>query len=165
MAGYHAVVWRGGKASDLALFKSFVSDRETLAALQKIGGVPGNNLSQKTWDDRKNRKSSAADARILGTRIEMLVTWEGLQKPLSLAEILNDPGGKGIDLRFGGNKEIIKNWQSGCIVCLYSCPGSKAGNHAYTVRDFVDKKTRFTVDFERVPKEKTDVVLIFRLVE
>jgi hypothetical protein len=48
-------------------------------------------------------------------------------------------------------------------VCLYSCPGGKVSNHAYTIRDYVNNSTTFMVDFSRVPRGKTRAVVILRL--
>ena len=53
------------------------------------------------------------------------------------------PGGRGLDLRLAGNRANIPKWKSGCVICLYSCPGSKIGNARYTARDWARKVTRF----------------------
>ncbi|MEJ2716755.1 MAG: hypothetical protein P8182_06385, partial [Deltaproteobacteria bacterium] len=84
-------------------------------------------------------------------------------EPLPLEKLVKDPGGKGVDLRFGGQKALIPVWKSGCIVCLQSCPGGKISNHAYTIRDYVEGRATFTVDESRVPKGKRKAVVIIRL--
>lgn len=68
-------------------------------------------------------------------------------------------------MKFGGHQANIPEWKSGCVVCLYSCPGSKVGNARYTVRDFVDEATRFTVLPGALPEDGTEVTIIFRLNE
>jgi hypothetical protein len=49
------------------------------------------------------------------------------------------------------------------LVCLYSCPGSKVGNAAYTVRDYAAGATKFTPRQDRMPKSNSEVAIIFRL--
>ena len=84
---------------------------------------------------------------------------------MSLDELLQDPGGKGFDFRFGGNHALIPHWHSGCLVCLYSCPGSKVGNAAYTVRDYMTGATKFSPNLARLPKDGTHVVIYFRILD
>lgn len=68
-------------------------------------------------------------------------------------------------MRFGGHRENIPRWKSGCVVCLYSCLGSKVGNARYTVRDFVKGTTDFRVRPGVLPEDGTEVTIIFRLVD
>ena len=164
MPRYHAMVYRKGGVRSSALLKSFADDRAIFDALIKIGAVPGDNLTEDTWEARYHESNPAPDRRIEGTPIEMLVYWEGLDEPISIENFFYDPQGKGLDLRFGGNKSLIPIWRSGCIVCLYSCPGSKIGNHEYTIRDYVKNTTAFSLKFEVLPQnKKTPVVVVFRL--
>ena len=165
MPGYHLIVYRGGNAWRNALFISYVDDVTLHDALVSIGAVPGNNLTEAVWEERHNPDSSAPDRRIKGTPIEILVCWPKLKKPIPIEDILNDPGGQGLSFRFGGNKAIIPVWKSGCITCLYSCPGSKVGNESYTVRDYVRNATRFTLKEKAAPKKTTPAMLIFRIKE
>jgi len=67
-------------------------------------------------------------------------------------------------MRFGGHRANIPKWKSGCVVCLYSCPGSKVGNARYTVRDWVKETTRFRVRKDApLPADGGRVSVIFRL--
>jgi len=160
---YHALVWKKGKAAREALLAAYADDRAFYDAMRQLGAIPGNNLTTAAWNDRNDPHSSAPDTRIEGTPVEMLVWWPGLAAPLPIDSLLIDPGGRGIDLRFGGNLALIPEWKSGCIVCLYSCPGSKVGNHAYTIRDYARGTTHFEVNKRIVPKKKTRAMVIFRL--
>jgi hypothetical protein len=161
---YHAMVYRQGGASSDALLKSFADDVTIYDALVKIGAVPGNNLTVDTWEARYHESNPAPDMRIKGTPVEVLIYWEGLENPIPIDKIFNDPGGRGLDFRFGGNKSFIPLWNSGCILCLYSCPGSKVGNHEYTVRDYVKNTTSFSLKYERLPPKKDiPVIVIFRI--
>src|SRR4051812_40530336 len=130
MPGYHAIVWRGGRAAGAALFRADVTDVQVLDALEALGARPGNHLGMESWDERRDPKTPAPDQVIAGPPVEILVLLPGHggeTRPVPLAELLEDPGGRGLDLRLGGHRANIPQWHSGCIVCLYSCPGSKLG--------------------------------------
>ena len=66
-------------------------------------------------------------------------------------------------MRFGGHRANIPKWKSGCVVCLYSCPGSKVGNARYTVRDYARNATRFRAREGALPPDGTKVRVVFRL--
>lgn len=66
-------------------------------------------------------------------------------------------------MRFGGHWANLPEWHSGCVVCLYSCPGSKVGNATYTVRDWVEGTTRFQVRRGVLPPDGTPVTIVLRL--
>lgn len=161
---YHLLVWQGGGAAREALFRTAVPDTALIAALERLGAVAGNNLTLEAWRKRHDASHLAPQTRIAGTRVDILVGWEGLAEPLPLAALLDDPGKQGFEFRFGGNRSLIHHWHSGCLVCLYSCPGAKIGNAAYTVRDYVVHKTKFTPKKERLPKSGSPVVLHFRII-
>lgn len=165
MAGYHLIVWAGGRASDRALFRARVSDVEILDALEELGAVPGDAVGIEAWDERYDVDSGAADTVIEGPAVEITVHVAGRDEPLGLADILIDPGGRGFDMRFGGHRENISKWLSGCVVCLYSCPGSKIGNAAYTVRDHVEAATHFGVRPGVLPADGTAVTIRIALAE
>ncbi len=163
MPGYHLIVWKDGGAAMASLFRAEVTDTEVLDALEKLGAKPGNALGMAVWEDRKDADSKAPDQVIQGPPVEILVRVPGKKEPLRLDQILQDPGGKGFDMRFGGHRANIAKWHSGCVVCLYSCPGSKIGNARYTVRDYEKKTTRFRVRPGVLPEDGTRVTVIFRL--
>lgn len=163
MRGYHAVVWKNGRAAHAALLETEVSDREVVAALEAIGARPGDNLSMDAWDRRRDPGSPAPDTLITGSPVEVLLRLPGRRELLPLSEVLEDPAGRGVELRFGGNAANIPKFRSGCIVCLYSCPGSKVGNARYTVRDYVKGVTRFRARQDALPPDGTRVGVILRL--
>ncbi len=160
---YHAVVWQGGGASGTSPFTTPVDDATLYRTLVKLGAVPGNNLKDEAWAERKNRSHPAPDQRVQGSPVKLLVWWPALQYILPIDSLFTDPGGQGIELRFGGNLALIEKWHSGCIVCLYSCPGGKVSNRAYSIRDYVEKKTNFEINKKTAPHSETSVVLIFSL--
>ncbi len=163
MPGYHLIVWGEGKSASAALFTTPVSDTAVLDAFEELGARPGNALGMDTWDERESPGSSAPDREIAGPAVEVLVRVPGRGEPLTLPEILDDPGGRGFDMRLGGHRANIHAWHSGCLVCLYSCPGSKVGNARYTVRDYVKGSTAFRVRPGVLPADGTAVTLLFRL--
>jgi hypothetical protein len=163
MPGYHLIVWKDGRAAMAALLRAEVTDVEVLDALEQLGARPGNALGMAVWEERKDPGSHAPDEVIQGPPVEILVKVPGRKEPLTLDQILEDPGGRGSDMRFGGHRANIPKWRSGCVVCLYSCPGSKIGNARYTVRDYVQGTTRFRVRPGALPKDGTRVTVVMRL--
>jgi hypothetical protein len=163
MPGYHLIVWKGGRAAMAALFRAEVTDLQVLDALERLGAKPGDALGMATWEERKDPESGAPDRVIAGPPVEILVKVPGRKAPLTLAEILEDPGGRGFDMRFGGHRANIPKWKSGCVVCLYSCPGSKVGNARYTVRDYVKGTTKFRVRRGALSEDGARVSIVFRL--
>lgn len=162
--GYHFLVWNDGGAAGAALFRSRVSDQAILAALERLGLKPGNALGMETWNDRNDSGSKASDKRIEGPGVEVLVRLPGGKKPLAIGDILLDPAGRGFDMRFGGHEGNIHLSHSGCLICLYSCPGSKIGNRAYTVRDYTNKTTSFRVRDGVLPPDGSEVTIVLRAV-
>jgi hypothetical protein len=160
--GYHAVVWKGGKAAKEALLVSDADDSSLYEAMVSLGASPGNNLTISVWKERNNPKSPAPDTRVEGTPVQALVWWQGLASPVPLESMLHDARGRGLDMRFGGNKALIPQWKSGCIACLYSCPGGKVSNRSYTIRDYVEHPQNFSVNSAQVPEGRRQAVVIFR---
>ena len=163
MPGYHLIVYKDGGAAMASLFRAEVTDAQVLDALEGLGAKPGDKLGMDVWDKRKDKDSKAPDEVIAGPPVEVLVRVAGKPGLLTLDQILQDPGGKGFDMRFGGHRANIPRWKSGCIVCLYSCPGSKVGNARYTVRDYVNDRTKFRVKPGVLPEDGTRVGIVFRL--
>ena len=171
MPGYHAIVWRGGTAAHAALFRADVTDLQVLDALEALGAKPGDALGMATWEERKDPRSPAPDQVIAGPPVEVLVRLPGKPQLVPLGDLLEDrdqasgrgPARGGLDLRFGGHRANVPKWHSGCIVCLYSCPGSKIGNARYTVRDYTKDETRFRARTELLPPDGTRVGIVMRL--
>jgi len=165
MTGYHFIVWHDGRAASRSLFQTEVTDVQVLDALEALGAEPGNALYIDTWDERYEAESTAPDRLIEGPPVDLYVIVSGQSEPLTLEDILLDPGQRGFDMRFGGHRANIAEWHSGCVVCLYSCPGSKIGNASYTVRDFVDGATRFGARPGVLPEDGTQVTIRVELAD
>lgn len=163
MPGYHFIVWDDGKAAPASLFQAAVSDVQVIEALEALGAKPGNALGMDTWEQREDPDAKAPEKIIQGPPVEVLVRIPGRREPLTIDQILVDPERRGFEMRFGGHQANIHAWHSGCIVCLYSCPGSKIGNSRYTVRDYARKPDRFRVRPGVLPADGTEVTILLRL--
>ena len=166
MPGYHAIVWREGGAARFALLAADVSDLEVLDALERLGAKPGHTLPIEAWTKRKDPQSRAPDARVDGPRIEILLRLPGAASLVPLSSILEDSTGRGLDMRLAGNRANVAKWESGCVACLYSCPGGKMGNARSTVRDYVTSDEgahRFRVRAGALPKDGTRVGVVLRV--
>jgi hypothetical protein len=163
MPGYHAIVWKGGRAGRFALLRAEVSDGSVLRALESLGAEPGNNLPMETWTKRKDPKHPAPDRIATGPPVQILLKVSGHEEPVPLTSVLEDRDGRGIQMRFEGNAANIPKWKSGCIACLYSCPGGKIVNDRYTVRDYERGKARFRVRPGALPADGTTITVVLRL--
>lgn len=163
MPGYHAVVAKKGGMAHAALLRADVTDLEILDALESLGAKPGGDLPMDAWEARRDPRNAAPDRRSAGERVEVLLRIPGRPALLPLAAALEDPGGRGLELRLAGNRANAPIWKSGCVVCLYSCPGGKIGNARYTVRDWETRVTRFRSRKGALPADGTRVGVIVRL--
>ena len=162
--GHHAVVWEKGRAHYGALFESAVSDHDVRNALRAVGGVAGENLSEATWNARRDATSREPDKRVEGSAVDVFVEWAGSGGAVPLSQLILENGKESrFDFRFGGNERFQKDFHSGCIVCDYSCPGGAIGNHNRTIREEQRLGKIFTVNRARVPPDDTVVTVILRL--
>lgn len=162
--GHHAIVWRGGKAERMALFVSDAGDHEVRVALDSLGAHAGENLTPDTWKRRDDASSREPDKRVAGTPVDVFVEWRGSRGRIPLASLIAEKGARAprLDFRYGGNERYQKEFESGCIVCLYSCPGGAIGNHAHTIRDYVRDGVVYSSLPNRLPPAGTRVTIIIR---
>ncbi len=161
--GHHAVVWDGGKASRWALFRAFASDHDVRVALDSLGARRGENLTVETWTERANLKNPEPDKHVEGTLVEVLVSW-GDRPPVPLASLIRQKGATPPDLefRYGGHEKWQSTFHSGCIVCLYSCPGGAVSNSTRTIRDYERDGVIYVARPEALPADGTEVTIILR---
>ena len=107
------------------------SDQDVRAALDGLVARRGENLTAQTWTARSDAANHEPDKRVEGTTIDVFIEWNGRRVPLSDLIREKGHGQPQLDLRYGGNERWQKDFHSGCIVCLYSCPGGAIGNHAH----------------------------------
>jgi hypothetical protein len=160
--GHHLITWRGGKAHDRALFVSDVSDHDVRVALDALGARRGENLTEDSWNARNDAGNHEPDKRVEGTPIEIFVEWNG--KRVALADLVAEKGQPRpqLDFRYGGNERFQKDFHSGCIVCLYSCPGGAVGNHAHPIRDYVRDGVVYSSVAQRLPPAGTQVTIVLK---
>ncbi|HXG58221.1 MAG TPA: YdjY domain-containing protein [Thermoanaerobaculia bacterium] len=162
--GHHAIVWKGGGAKRMALFVAEASDRDVRRALDSLGAKRGENLVPDTWNARDDPKNPAPDLRVEGTAIDVYVEWRGSRGRVPLSSLIREKGAPAplFDFRYGGNEAWQKEFRSGCIVCLYSCPGGAIGNRARTIRDSVRNGVVYSAIESRLPPEGTRVTIILK---
>jgi hypothetical protein len=154
---HFGVVFKDGKLADKALFRAYVSPLEFHNALLAIGMKPGDNLTE-------NSKGKYVE----GDHVDVTVTWPGLQKEIPLKDFLVDSGGKGFDIKFGGNRIASVAEDSGCITCLESCWVGITSNAAYPVAStlgrFFNPNSQFSINRNVLPLTAGDpVILIYRI--
>jgi hypothetical protein len=159
---YHAVVNREGGAADKALFVTDADDGAIAAALRELGAQDGGGVPMSAWNYRWVPLVTAPASRVNGSRIHVSVQWGGSGGNRDLDELLADPGGEGIQMRFGGNEEHDHLWESGCILCLFSCPGGVISNASYTIRDHQRSATTFEPD-DQLPPDGSQVTITLAL--
>lgn len=158
--GHHFIVWSGGGNALKALINTDAPDDQILAGLEALGAIPGNNLSQATWDERSNSASTASDQTVQGTPVEIFVQWD--QEWIPAYKLFVDSNEDDCAFRFGGHADLIPIWHSGCVTCLFSCPGGKTGNAAYTIRDQAQNRRTFVANESILPKDNTPVKIIIK---
>ncbi len=161
-AGYHALVYEGGAAAAKALLTTPVSDLEVAEKLRELGAQDEGGVPMAAWNLRHLPLVRAPGSRVAGTPLRILAEWEGWESPRDFSALLEDPGGQGVAFRFGGNEEHDPLWESGCIVCLFSCPGGVISNERYTIRDHVRGLTHFSPAVD-LPERDTPVTVTIEL--
>ena len=162
--GHHAVVWKGGRSRHWALFAADVSDRDVRLALDSLGAKRGENLTPDSWNAREDAKNREPDKRVEGSHIDVFVEWKGSTR-VPLAHLVAEEGHEPplLELRYGGNERWQNEFKSGCIVCLYSCPGGAIGNRAHPIRDYVRDGVVYASRPERLPPSGTKVTIILKV--
>lgn len=161
--GHHAIVWKGGKSHRWALFVSDASDHDVRVALDSLGARRGENLTPAAWHERENAKNPEPDKRVEGSRIGVYVEWKNRRWPLGRLIDEKHKTAPRLDFRYGGNERYQKEFESGCIVCLYSCPGGAIGNHAHPIRDYVRDGVVYASVPERLPPAGSKVTIVLKV--
>ena len=161
--GHHAIVWKNGSAHGRALFVSDASDHDVRAALGALGARAGENLTEDSWNKRADAGSREPDKRVEGTPLDVFVEWNGRRMPLSDFIAEKGRAAPALDFRYGGNERFQKDFKSGCIVCLYSCPGGAVGNHAHPIRDYERQGVVYSARPERLPAEGSKVTIVLKM--
>src|SRR3954466_5920455 len=67
--GHHAIVWRGCKSKNWALFVADASDHDVRPPLDALGAPRGENLTEDSWNAREDASSREPDKRVEGTPV------------------------------------------------------------------------------------------------
>ena len=161
--GHHAVVWKGGKSQRWALFVADASDHDVRAALDSLGARRGENLTPDSWNAREDAKNPEPDKRVEGSHIGVYVEWNRRRTPLARVIAEKKRVAPQLDFRYGGNERWQKEFESGCIVCLYSCPGGAIGNHAHPIRDYVRDGVVYASVPQRLPPAGSRVTIVLKV--
>ena len=161
--GHHAIVWKEGKSQRMALFVADASDHDVRLALDSLGAKRGENLTPDSWNARDDAKNPEPDKRVEGSRIGVYVEWNHRRTPLARVIQEKRRVQPQLEFRYGGNERFQKEFQSGCIVCLYSCPGGAIGNHAHPIRDYVRDGVVYASVPERLPPAGTKVTIVLKV--
>ena len=146
----HASIWEGGKFGDKAVFTAMVKPDDFRRALLSLGYKPGDNM---TMD---NKETTA----VQGDELAVSVTWAGAAKAYGLDEVILDSNKKPMRIRFGGNQENSLKHNTGCLICLDSCPVGIASNATYTYGAVENRgEVGFVGNAKLLPPDGTLVVI------
>ena len=150
------VVFKDGRFQDRAILRSWANHLAFHDALLAIGARPGNNLNKET-----------IGKHVAGDALDIRAIWPGLGKELRLEEIFSESGGKGFNIRFGGNRTASAAQNTGCITCLESCWIAISSNSSYpqtgSIKRFINPNARFQGKAATLPKDGQPVILIYRV--
>jgi len=148
----HGVVYKGGANGEKSVLRGLADEKKLYDALLSLGAKPGNNI--KLTDTGKGVKTE-------GTKLNVTVTWDGLGKEIPFSDIITSSEPRPMDIRFGGNIDNAKAKNTGCILCLDSCPVGITSNAAYAFGE--SSKIKFYGNKNVLPKDGTKVTVIFTI--
>ena len=147
----HGVVFKDGSNGNKSIFKAYGNQNDFYNALIDIGAKPGNNLTLETV------------AAVQGDPLDVTITWNGAVKELPIGDAIVDSQNKKTDFLFGGNQERAKTINTGCILCLDSCPVGITSNATYPQKSFDKGEVQFRGNKDILPADGTGVVVTFKL--
>ena len=148
----HLAIFKDGKLSDMSIFSSYVSPVDFYNALVEVGAEAGNNMNA----------DNAAKTKTEGSKLDVTLTWEGKDSPIGVDEVVKDSNGKALDIRFSGNIDNAKDFNTGCITCLDSCFVGITSNGEYPLGAIEEtKEVSFSVDADKAPEDGTPVAITY----
>lgn len=119
----HGIVFKDGGNGEKCIFRGLCSEKDFYGALVSLGLEPGDNLPLPAEDG----------ALIDGPKLDVTVTWDGQDEPVPFADCIKTGSGDPYvaDFRFGGNIKRAYALNTGCILCIESCPVGITSNAAY----------------------------------
>lgn len=131
---HHFIVWEDGSASSKALITTNTSDSSIQRKLQILGAIPGNNLTLDTWNKRKDKNHPDPKINVAGTTIKVEIFLN--DQWLNASDIFETTKPTDFHFKLGGHLRFISEWNSGCVVCLQSCPGGRISNASTTISEW-----------------------------
>ncbi|MDR3566546.1 MAG: YdjY domain-containing protein [Syntrophobacteraceae bacterium] len=146
----HAAVFKGGTNGDKGVFIGLVTPKAFYSALLEVGAKPGENMTPE------NKEKTV----VKGDLLDVTVTWKGAKKNYTLDQVITDSNHKPIQVRFGGNMARALKKNTGCLICLDSCPVGICSNASYTYGAVETRgQVRFTGNKDVLPPDGTRVVI------
>lgn len=148
----HLAIFKDGKLSDMSIFSSYVSPEDFYKALEEVGAEAGNNMNA----------DNAATTKSEGSKLELTLAWAGQEGSVGIDDVVKDSNGKAIDMRFSGNIDPSKEYNTGCISCLDSCFVGITSNGEYPLGAIEEtKEVEFSVDADKAPEDGTAVAITY----
>lgn len=149
----HAIVSSSGKVSDKSMFVTPVTPENFYKALEEIGAKPGNNVTA----------DNAKETKVEGSSFDIKIITDG--KEYGIDEAIKDSNGNPIKMKFGGNLDNAKEYNTGCIACLDSCYVGIVSNSEYLLSDAEQNKVNFTCNKDILKNDGQVVEIKFILQE
>lgn len=150
----HLAIFKDGKLSDMSIFSSYVSPEDFYKALEEVGAEAGNNMNA----------DNAATTKSEGSKLELTLAWAGQEGSVGIDDVVKDSNGKALDVRFSGNLDNAKEFNTGCITCLDSCFVGITSNGEYPLGAIEESKTvEFSVDADKAPADGTAVAITYKV--
>ena len=148
----HLAIFKDGKLSDMSIFSSYVSPEDFYKALEEVGAEAGNNMNA----------DNAATTKSEGSKLELTLAWAGQEGTVGIDDVVKDSNGKALDVRFSGNLDNAKEFNTGCITCLDSCFVGITSNGEYPLGAIEESKVvEFSVDADKAPADGTAVAITY----
>ena len=150
----HYCVWKDGGAGDMAMLAAYCTAEDFYNGMIEAGGEPWNTSTDKIADGEFTD----------GQKVEVTLTWEGQDSPVTMADSLKSADGAfDVDMRFSGNLQNNQECGSGCIACLNSCWAGVTSNAAYGYNAIDSGEVSAFLNDSVMPADGTDVHLTFTL--
>lgn len=148
----HGIVFKDGSNGNKSVLKSYANQNDFYNALMEINAKPGNNL-----------KMDSVDVPVDGDKLNVTLAWSGAAKEIPFGDAIIDSTKKPMDVRFGGNQEKAKELNTGCILCLDSCPVGITSNASHPTKSFDSGKAQFRGNKDVLPGDGTPVIVTFKV--
>lgn len=145
----HGVVFKDGSNGDKSILRAYANQNDFYNALVKIGAKPGNTLTLQ----------SAPGTKVTGDALDVKVSFGG--KTYDFSQVVKQEPDNGFNVRFGGNEQRAKDKNTGCILCLDSCPVGITSNDTWGFGDWQNGKVKFYGDKDKLPEDGSPVIVSF----